>query len=173
MISSGANPTTCEVLINGKPCGEYSSYVYKTAFATRLVCSGCASAYRAATSKSMTRPPTLEFALMELIPAREVLEMELKMTTERLTATRAQMTAMAALAAQERRLMLRLLVGFVVIGAVVFGALTTFGAPSWALWLPLLAVGFGYGIAEKAVQAFWFKPRAKKINQDFIIARWN
>jgi hypothetical protein len=168
MISSGANPTTCEILINGKPCGEYSSYVYKTVFTTRLVCSGCATAYRSAGLR-----PLLEFALMELIPARESLEMELKMTQEQLTATRAQMTAMAALSAQEERLQLRLMLAVVGVAVVAMGAITWADAPSWAFWLPLFFAGIGEGIVRWSVTRFWFKPRARKINQDFIIARWN
>ena len=63
------NPTLCESLIEGKRCNELSSYIYKSAFATRFICDSCARQYRHEGSEV----PLLEFALLELLPARHVL----------------------------------------------------------------------------------------------------
>ena len=119
MISSGANPVTCDVTAGAIRCAAPASYVFKNAHTTRLMCFDCAQRYQAADLK----PPPLEFALMELIPAREVLEMNLRMTDEKLTATRARMTAMAAVGTAERRLLMHLTLGVLALAVVVYGVL--------------------------------------------------
>jgi hypothetical protein len=76
------NPTLCEILIDGRRCNEPSSYVLKTAFATRLCCADCARRYKA---EGVTAP-IMEYALLELIPAREALEQQLKTLSQQLAA---------------------------------------------------------------------------------------
>jgi hypothetical protein len=57
---------------DGAKCGQPSSYVYKTAFATRLVCDDCAQELRMVKG-AIGPPPLVEYALLELVPARRAL----------------------------------------------------------------------------------------------------
>lgn len=96
------NPALCEVLIEGNRCNGFSSHIYKSAYATRLVCDDCARRYRTEGSTS----PILEFALLELVPARELL-------VDRLTKTEKAFGKLRALVvlqkAQDTRLALIIL----------------------------------------------------------------
>jgi len=183
MISSGANPITCDAVVNDAPCGAPAAYVFKTAHVMRLMCFDCAQRYRAANLK----PPPLEFALLELIPAREVLEMELKttqskltvangqskMSDEKLAAARARMTAMADLGVAERRLLFRLTMGVLVVAGLVFGVLSFLSAAAWTFYAPMAILVLGEWGVRRWVDRVWLKPRLKKIDQDFMIARWS
>jgi hypothetical protein len=82
------NPTLCESVRDGKPCGGYSAYVYKTAHTTRLICDQCAKEYRAGRSVV----PIIEFSLMEMIPARKVLVAGLESMRGELERTKSEVT---------------------------------------------------------------------------------
>lgn len=66
------DPFVCESMRDGAKCGQPAAYVYKTAFATRLVCDGCAQELRSVKG-ALGPAPIVEYALLELVPARQVL----------------------------------------------------------------------------------------------------
>ena len=66
------NPFLCESIVDGAKCGQPAAYVYKSVHATRIVCDGCVRELQSV--KGAVAPaPVMEFALMELVPARQVL----------------------------------------------------------------------------------------------------
>jgi hypothetical protein len=70
------NPTRCEVMTDGKKCGELSAFLFVNAFTKQLMCDGCAMRQRAAGVRGPVPgggPPIMEFSLLELIPARQAL----------------------------------------------------------------------------------------------------
>jgi hypothetical protein len=155
MISSGANPTVCEILIDGQRCNEPSAFVLKTAFATRLCCPECARRYKA---EGVTAP-LLELALMELIPAREALEQELKMTVDMVE----KMNRLAVLAANERRLQLHLTLVVCAIGLAFWWGLFAAGRTDWALAMPIVFMIGGEAAVRWAIGKFWRRPRVSRI----------
>ena len=88
MSSSGANPFTCDMLTNERRCGGDASHLYRTATATRLVCDTCAAGLRAA--KRFGPAPIVEFALVELTPARVGLLSELRFARDTIGGNKAQ-----------------------------------------------------------------------------------
>lgn len=71
MSSSGANPFTCEALVDSARCGRDASYVHKSASSpAMLFCDACAKELKAS-SRGMRKVPIVEFSLFELIPPRE------------------------------------------------------------------------------------------------------
>lgn len=71
MSSSGANPFTCEALVDSARCGKDASYVHKSASSpAMLFCDVCAKELKAS-SRGMRKVPIVEFSLLELIPPRD------------------------------------------------------------------------------------------------------
>lgn len=76
MSSSGANPFTCEALVDSARCGKDASYVHKSASSpAMLFCDVCARELKAS-SRGMRKVPIVEFSLLELLPPREALYAE-------------------------------------------------------------------------------------------------
>jgi hypothetical protein len=100
------NPTLCEVLVEGQRCDKYSSYVYKSVHVTRLICDDCAARYR----HEKSAVPILEFALFELVPARQILVDRMNQTQKALDKLRSLDILRRD---QDRRL------GFVVLGLAI------------------------------------------------------
>ena len=94
MSSSGANPFTCDMLTNERRCGGDASHLYRTATATRLVCDTCAAGLRAA--KRFGPAPIVEFALVELTPARIGLLSELRFARDTIGGNKAQIRQLMA-----------------------------------------------------------------------------
>jgi hypothetical protein len=68
----GNNPFVCDMVVDGKPCPNHASLLYRTRHATKVVCDTCASELRMAKGR-LVPTPIVEFALLELMPAREAL----------------------------------------------------------------------------------------------------
>ncbi len=151
------NPTLCEVLIDGEKCGGYSSYVFKSAHTTRLVCDQCANRYRG----SSVHAPILEFSLLELIPAREILLAKVA-KAERLAAK-----AKASSALWDNRVAL----GYSAAGAlgIILGG-ASLVAYIWLWWAPaagLLVFPFASMAARYIIDSRWLPPRVAKLHQEF------
>jgi hypothetical protein len=76
MAAISGNPFTCESTVDGKRCGNLASSIYKTSIATRLICDDCARRYKQG-GPGGGSSNVMDFALLELIPAREVIVMKL------------------------------------------------------------------------------------------------
>lgn len=65
-------PFVCESLLDGAKCGQPATHIYKSAHVTRLICDDCVASLR--NVKGALGPaPVVEFALLELVPARQLL----------------------------------------------------------------------------------------------------
>lgn len=81
-------PFVCESMVNGSACGKPCSYVYKSAHVMRLVCDVCA--HELQTVKGALGPaPVVEYALLELVPARAALLEEKRLVEQELQTVRA------------------------------------------------------------------------------------
>jgi hypothetical protein len=151
------NPTLCQSTVEGQPCGNYSTHIYKTATTTRLVCDECAYRYRAGGSTA----PLLEFSLLELIPARQVLLMKLS-TMERLHRKNQRLSELAV---EERDLVDR-----IANWALISAAATIFGAAVWAPPWVIWGIFAGYvavlTYARRWVSHQWLPPKLKEINEE-------
>ncbi len=151
------NPTLCKVLIDGEECGAYSSFVFVSAYTTRLICDQCASRYRA----SHSHTAILEFSLLELIPAREIL-LQRVAKSERLAAKKS-----AAMVLHDMRVGL----GYAVAGAVgVICAGASLVAYIWWWWAPAMALvvfPFASMAARYVIDSRWLPPRVAKLHQEF------
>ena len=98
----GNNPFTCDMLRDERRCGGDASQLYRTATATKVVCDACATVLRTAKGR-MSPAPIVEFALVELIPARNSLLSEIRFAKETIDGNKAHIRQlMAALDVYER-----------------------------------------------------------------------
>jgi hypothetical protein len=95
MSSSGANPFTCDMTIEGRACGGVVAFLYRTATATRLICDHCAAGLRTAKGR-IVPAPIVEFHLLELAPARASLLSELRFAKETIDGNKAHIAYLQA-----------------------------------------------------------------------------
>jgi hypothetical protein len=154
------NPTLCESVVDGKPCGGYSSYIYKTATTTRLICDECARKYRAGGPGGGVSAPIFEFSLLELVPARQVLMMKVS----RLERVNEKMRRLAELSVEERNLLDRHIM-WEMIGCAVAGVFTAFWAPAWAVVGVFVAYGAILAWSHHWVYTTWRPKEMEEINK--------
>lgn len=159
MGSPTNNPFLCESTVDGKRCSNFASTIYKSAFMTRLVCDECSHRYKTGgPGGGVTN--LMEFSLMELIPAREVLTMKLS----RLERLNTKMRKLAALAAEERVMLERINMWLLLVFAV--GFFFAAWGPVWILGLVGASyVGSLFGVRRWA-SVKWIPAKLKKINEE-------
>jgi hypothetical protein len=90
------DPFPCETTVEGVACSGHATHVFRTAYATRLICDACAAAYRLA-ARGPRKTAIVEFTLLEFIPAREYLRGQVEtMRAERDVALDNERRAMVA-----------------------------------------------------------------------------
>lgn len=154
------NPFVCESTVDGKPCGGIASSIYKSAVATRLVCDACARRYKAGGPGGGTTN-LMEFSLMELIPAREVLVMRLG-RSERVEA---KMKKMVELGLEERNMLDRFTMWAAIGYAVAFFILGIWG-PFWSVAVMFVSYIVSMLAIRRWASVKWLPEKMEVINRE-------
>jgi hypothetical protein len=160
MGSQTNNPFQCESTVDGKPCGNLASSIYKSAIATRLVCDTCARRYKAG-GPGGGATNLMEFSLMELIPAREVLVMKLG-RSERLEA---KMKKMVALGLEEINMLDRLSMWMMIGYAIAFFILGIWG-PAWSIAVMFASYIISMLALRRWASVRWLPGKMEAINKE-------
>jgi hypothetical protein len=136
----GNNPFTCDFTVDGQKCQEPASRLYRTAFATKLICDGCAAMIQGAKGH-LAATPIVEVSLLELIPARAELLLDLRLAQSRVSTLIESANRREAI---ERRVEIIRYWGIVVVLSAMI-----YAHPGWLTTGLALVLMIGYGAVGK------------------------
>jgi hypothetical protein len=162
------SPFPCSSKFAHGPCDGLATYVYRSATSTALVCDACAAQYRHDSSKmAVARNPTVPVALLELLPAREALVMNLEKLQSRHEAIQAHHEASLDIAADEKRLIDWVVLWANVMGVVLGAGTGMFLGMGWAFVAACTASLGCYLSGRVVVEKYWIAPQWAELNRKY------
>jgi hypothetical protein len=177
------DPFPCSTTTLDGPCGNRATHVYRSAVITRLVCDACARSYRRPSSARIPAPhaPTAEVAILELIPAREVLLAErdkfkaqsedsmakanaIEVAWQEAQLDRDRAVALIQLGIEEKRRMDRLAIWSEGVGILVGLVVGWRTDQKWGLAAAFVVGLVWYGLGRWWMQRYWTTPRLSMLN---------
>jgi len=165
----------CETRRGDRLCGEPVSYVFRNAFATRLICDGCASEYLSAEKTlgavlELAKPldgPTTEgpLALFELIPPRRAVLKQLAQAKEAVR----KFERVAQLRERETRMVWRWGTGLTVLALGICAGMEWVpkALVLWPIGLGGALLGLALATLRGWVWRLWTRPRLEDIDKEF------
>lgn len=158
------NPFPCSSKVNGTDCPNSAAFVYRNAVSTQLICDDCAAEYRkSSTRMAIPRNPVAAVALLELLPAREALKMELDRTQLSLK----RHLATIEIFEEERYLVDRVVLWADAIAISVGFIVALLTKTPWGLCAAFLTSVGCYLLGRWGVRRYWAKAKLAALNEKF------
>jgi len=154
--SSHNNPTRCQTIRSGEPCGGEGAYVYVSAYTTKLICDSCAREYLA---EGRIQSAVLPVAIAELVPARQLL------LDRYHTAVNASTKADRLFEILRRESFVVWTVCMVLFFVAALWRMAPF--TGWELYVSSGVLGTALASVPVAVRRFWTGPRARRLDKEF------